>query len=204
VILLGVTGGIGMGKSAAAALLRERGLPVIDTDLLARQVVEPGQPALLEVQKIFGREIIGPDGGLRRDELARRVFSDAAARRQLEEIVHPRIRARWQSQSAAWRAEGRPIALVIIPLLFETGAEKELDATLCIACAAATQRERLLARGWPVEQIEQRIRAQLPVEVKIARSDYVIWTEGSMELHAAQLDRILSRLSEATPATKLA
>jgi dephospho-CoA kinase len=199
VILLGVTGGIGMGKSAAATLLRERGLPVIDTDLLARQVVEPGQPALLEIQKIFGREIVGPDGALRRDELARRVFSDAAARRQLEEIVHPRIRALWQNQSAAWRAEGRPFGLVIIPLLFETGAEKELDATLCLACSAATQRERLLARGWPVEQIEQRIQAQLPVETKIARSDYVIWTEGSMEIHAAQLDRVLSRLSEAAP-----
>jgi dephospho-CoA kinase len=111
--------------------------------------------------------------------------------------MHPRIRALWQSQSAAWRAEGRPIALVIIPLLFETGAETEFDATLCIACSAATQHERLLARGWPDEQIEQRIRAQMPVETKIARSDYVIWTEGSIEVHAAQLDRILSRLSEA-------
>ncbi|PYJ06035.1 MAG: dephospho-CoA kinase, partial [Verrucomicrobia bacterium] len=103
-------------------LFRQRGVPVADTDLLARQVVEPGQPALAEVQQAFGQEIVGPDGRLRRDELARRVFTDPAARKRLEDILHPRIRALWRAQVEAWHAEGRSLAVVVIPLLFETNA----------------------------------------------------------------------------------
>jgi dephospho-CoA kinase len=189
--VLGLTGGIGMGKSASAEILRRRGVPVVDTDLLARQIVEPGLPALAEVQQAFGPEITGPDGRLRRDELARRVFADPAARKSLETILHPRIRALWLAQLAAWRAEGRSLAVVVIPLLFETNAQAELDATISVACSSATQRRRLLARSWSLEQIDQRIRAQWPVEQKIDHSDYLIWTEPSLDVHAAQLDRIL-------------
>ena len=83
---------------------------------------------------------------------------------------------------------------VVIPLLFETGSEAEFDATLCVACSAATQQQRLLARGWSADEIEQRNGAQLPVEQKLARADYVIWTEGGLELHAEQLRKILERL----------
>jgi dephospho-CoA kinase len=193
--VLGLTGGIGMGKSTSAQLLQARGVPVVDTDDLARQVVEPGQPALAEVLAAFDPQIAAPDGRLRRDELARRVFADSTARLRLERILHPRIRELWRAQMEAWRAEGRPLAVVVIPLLFETKAEAELDATICVACSAATQQERLRARGWPAEQIQQRLQAQLPTEQKIARADYLIWTEGSLDVHAAQVDRILSLLS---------
>src|SRR5205807_8016228 len=93
--LLGLTGGIGMGKSASDKLLRERGVPVVDTDLLAREVVAPGQPALAAVQRSFGEQILGSDARRRRDELARQVFADASARQRLEAILHPRIRALW-------------------------------------------------------------------------------------------------------------
>jgi dephospho-CoA kinase len=189
--VLGLTGGVGMGKSTSAQMLRERGVAVVDTDVLARQVVEPGQPALAEVVEAFGAQIIGPDGQLRREDLARRVFADAAARARLEKILHPRIRALWRAQVETWRVEGRPLAVVVIPLLFETQAEAELDATICVACTAATQQARLRARGWSAEEIEQRIRAQWPVEQKMARADYVIWTEGGLEQHAAQIERIL-------------
>jgi dephospho-CoA kinase len=144
--LLGLTGGIGMGKSASADFLRARSVAVIDTDLLAREIVEPGQPALAEVQKIFGSGVIGPDGNLRRDELARRVFADSAAREQLEAILHPRIRERWRARVQTWRDESRPVAAVIIPLLYETHAESDFDAVICVACSAATQRRRLGAR----------------------------------------------------------
>jgi dephospho-CoA kinase len=192
--LLGLTGGVGMGKSAAAQLLRARGIPVVDTDELARQVVEPGQPALAQVLAAFGPHLAGPDGQLRRDELARRVFADPAARQRLEAILHPPIRALWRAQVETWRAEGCPLAVVVIPLLFETRAEAELDATVCVACSAATQQQRLRARGWPPEQIEQRLQAQWPAETKMARADYLVWTEASLEVHAAQLERILRRL----------
>ncbi len=184
-----------MGKSTCAQLLRDRGLPVVDTDDLARQVVEPGQPALAEVREAFGADIVGPDGRLRRGELARRVFADAAARARLESILHPPIRALWRAQVETWRAEGRPLAVVVIPLLFETGAEAELNMTICVACSAATQRARLLGRGWSPEQIEQRVRAQWPIEQKIARADYLVWTEAGLDVHAAQVERILRLLA---------
>ena len=189
----GLTGGVGMGKSAAADLLRARGLPVVDTDELARQVAERGQPALAEVSRLFGPGVLTPEGTLRRQELAERVFADPVARKQLETILHPRIRALWRAQLAAWRKESCPCAVVVIPLLFETGAEAELDKTICVACSAATQRQRLLDRGWTPDQIEQRLQAQWPIEQKMARANYVIWTEGSPDLLAAQLDRILPR-----------
>ena len=191
--LLGLTGGVGMGKSVCAHLLQSRGIPVVDTDDLARKVVEPGQPALAEVARVFGPEIIDDGGQLRRDVLARRVFADPNARKQLERILHPPIRQLWLDQAKAWRTQGRPFGAVAIPLLFETEAQKELDAVICVACSAATQAVRLQARGWTSEHIEQRIRAQLPIEEKIAKSNYVIWTEMSLEIHEAQLDRILSQ-----------
>jgi dephospho-CoA kinase len=193
-ILIGLTGGIGMGKSTAANLLRQRGLPVVDTDILARQVVEPGEPAFDEIRKAFGPDILGPDGQVRRDELARQVFSDPVRRQQLEAIVHPRIRQRWLAQVDSWRSERKPIAVVVIPLLFETNAAASFDAIICLACSTPTQRDRLLGRGWSPEQIEQRISAQWPIEKKMALSHYVVWTEGGMDLLACQIDRILSRL----------
>lgn len=192
--LLGLTGGIGMGKSTAAQLLRDRGISVVDTDAIAHELVEPGQPALEEIKKAFGAEPVAADGNLRRDELAARIFGDAAARKKLEDILHPRIRERWLAQAEAWRAEGKPVAVVVIPLLFETKAESRFDATICIACSAGTQRRRLLERGMTAEQIQQRIAAQVPAETKAQLSDFVVWTEGSVELHAEQWQRIVSTM----------
>lgn len=188
----GLTGGVGMGKSAAERLLRERGVPVVDTDALARRIVEPGEPTLTEIQRTFGPEVIDTDGQLRREELARIVFANPTARQQLEAITHPRIRELWQAQVAAWRAEDRPLAVVIIPLLHETGAETELDAVICVACTAQTQQRRLRERGWSSVQVHQRIAAQWPVDKKMALADYVVWSEGGLDVLAAQLDRILT------------
>jgi dephospho-CoA kinase len=189
--LYGLTGGIGMGKSVSGNLLHQRGVCIADTDLIARELVEPGQPALIEIQKSFGAEIITADGRLRRDELGRRVFADSDARKRLENILHPRIRAAWQEQVARWRAEGSAQAVVIIPLLYETDAAEEFDTVICVACSAASQRQRLLARGLGADQVEQRISAQWPVEKKMELADHVIWTEGSLDVHSEQIDRIL-------------
>ncbi|MEY2465863.1 MAG: dephospho-CoA kinase [Verrucomicrobiota bacterium] len=189
--VFGLTGGIGMGKSTAARLLGERGLPVVDTDQLARDIVEPGQPALQEIQNVFGSHVIGADGHLRRGELAKIVFSDVAAREKLENITHPRILALWKKQVARWREEKRPAAVVVIPLLFETKAETEFDAVICVACSAQTEGKRLAERNWTPEQIQQRLAAQWPVETKISRSHFVIWSEGNPEIMAEQLARIV-------------
>ena len=192
--LCGLTGGVGMGKSTAAGFLLSLGARVVDTDEIARDLVQPGRPALAAIQKEFGAGLISPAGELQRDSLARLVFADAAARKKLEDILHPRIRERWQSQAELWRKENCLLAVVVIPLLFETQAENNFDKILCVACSPKSQLDRLRSRGWTTEQIQQRIAAQLPVEQKIARSHFVVWTEGAIEVHRQQLAEILPKL----------
>ena len=188
---LGLTGGIGMGKSTAAQILQARGVAVIDTDELARQVVQPGQPALEEICQTFGSALKDASGQLQREALAKIVFADPGARAKLEAITHPRITQLWRQQLQIWRQEGRAVAVVVIPLLFETKVETEFDAVLCLACSEATQRQRLAARGWSSEQIQQRIAAQLPVVEKMSRAQFVIWSEGTVETLMSQLARIV-------------
>lgn len=190
-VVLGITGGIGMGKSTAGDLLRQRNIPVIDTDVVAREVVEPGEPALAEIVSTFGPDVLDASGRLNRAEVARRVFGNPPLREKLEAILHPPIRERWLAQMLAWHTQGHRVAAVIIPLLFETGAEEECDFTVAVACSAKSQHARLLARGWTPEQISQRLAAQWPTAKKIEAADFLIWTESSVDVHAAQLDCIL-------------
>ena len=189
--LFGITGGVGMGKSTAGQLLAQHGLAVVDTDLIARQLTEPGQPALEEIAHRFGPQVLSADGQLNRVELARVVFADDGARADLEEILHPRIRATWEAEAESWRAAGRDCGAILIPLLFETGAAPRFDAVICIACTEASQLRRLHARGWTEDQIRQRLAAQWPLEKKIALSDFVVWTDTTLEAHAAQLERVV-------------
>jgi dephospho-CoA kinase len=143
---------------------------------------------------VFGRQLLAADGTLKRDELARLVFADARARKQLEAILHPRIRQCWLAQLEAWRKENCVLAVVVIPLLFETRAESSFEKIICVACSSAAQRARLAARGWTPAQIRQRIAAQLPVEQKLARSHFVIWSEGLPEVHRRQVAEILRKM----------
>lgn len=186
----GVTGGIGMGKSTVAEFLARRGVAVVDTDDLARQVVRPGERALEEIRDAFGPAVFQASGDLDRDALAEVVFGDKTRRKRLEAILHPRIQQLWQDRLAAWRSEGRAQAAVIIPLLFETGAETAFDIVVCVACSAATQQQRLRARGWSAVQIQQRNEAQWSVSEKLARAHRVLWTEGDLEVLARQCDRV--------------
>jgi dephospho-CoA kinase len=119
--------------------------------------------------------------------LGRRVFSDAASRASLENILHPKIRDTWQAEVKAWRESGVQQGVVIIPLLFETAAESYFDAIICVACSPASQWTRLLKRGWSEVEIQQRMDAQWAVKTKIERSDIVIWTDTTLEAHAEQL-----------------
>jgi dephospho-CoA kinase len=194
VLLLGVTGGIGMGKSTSARFLARFGLPVADTDQIARDVVQPGQPALAEIRREFGEAVFAADGSLDRARLADRVFADPEARRVLESILHPRIRAEWERRAREWKERGEPAGVVVIPLLFETNAETKFDAVICVACSAEAQRLRLSERGWPPAQIEGRIAAQWPVAAKIEKSTFVIWTDPPESIHERQLARVLRTL----------
>jgi dephospho-CoA kinase len=195
VITVGLTGGIGMGKSTVAGLIVQRGIPLVDTDVLARDLVEPGQPALGEITALFGNQLLDDSGRLRRGELARVVFGDPQARTALEAVLHPKIRQRWLAQIDAWKSEGKALATVVIPLLFETNAQLELDQTICVACSAMTQQQRLLQRGWPETQIQQRIAAQLPITEKITRANFVLWNEATIDVLAAQLDIVLEKIT---------
>jgi len=135
-----------------------------------------------------------PSPGSRRHLATRRTgahrFRLRTDRKKLEAILHPRIRAGWRAQLETWRKEDCALALVVIPLLFETGAESHFEKIICCACSAAAQHERLTARGWNVEQGRQRIAAQLPVAQKIVRSHFVLWTEGSLASHARQVELV--------------
>jgi len=189
----GLTGGIGMGKSTAAGLLQEHGVSVVDTDVLARQVVQPGSAALAEIVAAFGTGYVDADGKLRRRALADLVFADAAARAKLEQITHPRITELWHQQLTSWQKAGERLAVVVIPLLFETKVADEFDASICVACSSRTQASRLTERGWRPEEIQRRCSAQLPISDKIQRANFVVWTEGLIACTAEQLAKIVIR-----------
>ena len=189
--IIGLTGGVGMGKSTTANFLAERGWPVIDTDIIARELVEPDQPALGEIAAGFGQEVLDASGQLRRGELARIIFSSVQARQRLEAILHPRIRHAWLERAGRLKVEGATGCVVVIPLLFETAAQSEFTATICTACSGSAQRERLRERGWSPDHVQQRIDAQWPIDRKMLLSTYVIWTEGPLNIHGEQVDRIL-------------
>lgn len=183
-----------MGKSTSAALLRERGLPLIDTDEVAREIVEPGHPALNEIRQAFGDSVIDHSGRLRRDLLAHIIFASESRRRELEAILHPRIRQRWEAEVERWKQRNEPVGVVVIPLLFETQAEASFDAVVCVACSPPTQKQRLSLRGWSPEESNRRIQAQWPIEKKMGLSQFVVWTEGDLESHRVQWVKILETL----------
>jgi dephospho-CoA kinase len=191
---IGLTGGVGMGKSTCARFLADMGVPVIDTDELARELVRPGQPALEEIRETFGPRVFNAAAELDRTALAEIVFADENSRRQLEDILHPRIQQSWQAQVASLAAAGTLLAVVVIPLLYETAAEYRFDVVACVACSETEQGHRLAARGWTVEQSRARQAAQLPIVEKIRRADFVIWSEGGLESHRKQVMKLLAGL----------
>jgi dephospho-CoA kinase len=192
--LCGLTGGVGMGKSTTAGFLSQLGAHIVDTDEIAHQLVHPGQPALAEITEQFGAKVIASDGTLDRARLAHIVFNDPVALRKLEDILHPRIRGTWRARVEQWRQENGAVAFVVIPLLFETRAENEFGQIICVACSPESQTERLRLRGWQDDQIHRRIAAQMPIGEKISRSHFVVWTEGSLEVHRRQISEILGKI----------
>lgn len=189
--VLGLTGGVGMGKSTAARLLKKVGLPVVDSDDLAREAVQPGTEGLAEIADEFGEGFLKADGSLDRDKMASKVFQDEAARKRLEAIIHPRVRTVWEKQIDQWREQKRPVGVVVIPLLFEVDLQDSFDAVLCVACTANTQRARLRERNWDDAQITARIAAQMDIAQKMDLADHVLWNEGAPELLMDQMKEIL-------------
>ncbi len=177
---VGLTGGVASGKSTVAAILAELGAVVIDADLLAREVVEPGTPGLAAVVAAFGESVLTDDGRLDRPALGARVFGDQEARRRLESILHPLIRARGAELEAAAPAD----ALVVhdIPLLVESGQADRFDAVVVVDAPVETQVERMVAdRGWSREDAQARVAAQASREQRRAVATYLIDNTGTRD-----------------------
>lgn len=186
---VGLTGGIACGKSTVAALLRARGVPVVDADQVARQVVAPGSAGLAEIVARFGRGVLRTDGTLDRAALRGIVSADPAARMDLEAITHPRIGLGilgWlQDQAQA----GTPVAAVEAALMVETGSHDRYEQLLVVACSPDVQLERLMTRDDITEPAaRQWLAAQLPVSEKVAVADAVVWNDGAPEALPAALE----------------
>ena len=184
---IGLTGGIGSGKSTVARLLAERGAAVVDADVLAREVVAPGTPGLAAVVEAFGERVLTPDGALDRPALAAVVFGDAQARARLDGIVHPLVRARAAESIAALRADA--VVVQDIPLLVETGQAGSFDLVLVVEAAPDVRIARLVARGLGAGDARARIAAQATDEQRRAVADVVVDNSGTPEDLAAQVER---------------
>jgi dephospho-CoA kinase len=195
--VVGLTGGIASGKSTFAAALRRLGVPVVDADALARAAVAPGAPALAEIARSFGPDVLAPDGGLDRKRMAALVFADPSARRRLEGITHPAIRRAMGEETARLAALGHDLAFYDTPLLFEVGLEGSLDSVVVVWAPPAVQRARLGARdGLSPDEAGARLAAQLPIDEKAARADFVVpnvGLPGELDGKAARLIADLRR-----------
>jgi dephospho-CoA kinase len=191
---LALTGGIATGKSHVLTRFKEAGVPVVDADLLSRQVVAPGTPGLEGIVGRFGSAILTADGALDRRRLGAIVFSDPGARKDLESIVHPAVRRGVESFFATLPGD-TPFAVADIPLLYETGREDDFDAVIVVACRPEQQIDRVIARDTlSRREAEQRVAAQLPIDEKVRRADYVIRTDGTYDETNAQVDRLVTDL----------
>jgi len=188
---LGLTGGIGCGKSTFGKLLAARGWRLVQTDLVAREILETPEMTAA-VRELFGPGVVGSDGKPDRAAIGRLVFADKTALAALENRLHPQVRARWEAlvasdPTARWAVE--------IPLLFEKNLDAPFDLTVCVHCSQAVQFARLAARGVPPEEAAARMQAQLPVSEKVRRASLAVFNEGSPAFLTAQADLLDARFA---------
>ncbi len=196
--VIGLTGGIGTGKSSVAAILRDMGVTVIDADEATRAVQAPGTPGLRALVAEFGEAILRPDGSLDRERLAGIAFADDAARRRLNGIVHPLVRHWMAERQAEAEERGERFAVLDIPLLFEARDASAFPAVVLVYAPEEVQVRRLVEqRGMSEEQARARIDAQMPIEEKRSRTPYVIVNTGSLEDLRAQVERVWSEVTAA-------
>ncbi len=196
--VVGLTGGIASGKSTVGRMFADLGVPLLDADDVAREVVEPGTEGLEHVLEAFGRDLRGPDGHLDRKRLGAKVFGDPEARKRLNAILHPRIAARSAQRLADLTRAGSPYVLYEAALLVENGLHRTLAKLIVVRAQRAAQLDRLIQRdGLSEGEAAQRIDSQLPLEDKIAVADFVIDNDGEREATRAQVvevDRTLNQL----------
>jgi dephospho-CoA kinase len=192
---IGLTGGLGTGKSSVANILRRRGHLVIDADEMARLAVGPGSAALAKVVAVFGREVLDQEGHLDRRKLGAKVFTDPAALADLEAIVHPEVKKLTLERRRAAEADGRRIAFYDVPLLFEKKMESDFDKIVVVAASGEQQMARTMARdGLTRAEVEKRLASQIPVAEKVKRAKFVIDNTGTEEDLELEVDEMLMAL----------
>ncbi len=197
-LIVGLTGGIGSGKSTVARMLKDEGAYVIDFDYLARLVVEPDKPAWRDIIDYFGPEILSPDRSLNRSALAKIIFSEDKSRKVLEGFTHQRIfEERDDLVKAIKKKDPNAVVIIDFPLLFELGLSKKFDKVILVFVSRDVQLERVIKRdGLPREEVERRLNAQIPIEEKKFLSDYIIDTNGSLNDTRDQVRKVTHELKE--------
>lgn len=196
---VGLTGGIGCGKSTAVKRFRDLGIPIVDADIVAREVVQAGQPALQAIAELFGDAALLADGSLNRAWLRQTVFNDTARLQQLEAILHPRIREAIVRDMTAAMAAGSPYVVVDVPLLFEKHYDTLFDRVLVIDCLPAQQHERVSQRdGSTIELVESIMQRQIPRDERLFRADDIIENVGSLADFNNKVDTLHHKYAENT------
>lgn len=194
-VIIGLTGGIATGKSTVTRIFQDLGVVVIDADLLAREIVAPGQPALKEILNAFGQGLLTPEGTLNRTALGDRIFRDEEARRTLEFITHPRIAQAMVERATRAFERGHLWVVYDAALLVETGTYRFLDSLIVVDSSPATQLRRLQAReDISSEEAQRRVQAQMPLIEKRAVADYIIDNEGTLEETRQQVEALKQRI----------
>ena len=195
--VFGLTGGIGSGKSSVAARFRQRGLPVIDADQLARKVVAPGSAGLGKIVEAFGQDVLDSDGGLDRARVADIVFNDEERRRKLNAITHPRVRDLALGRVMELGEEGEPLCCYEVPLLIESGLTDTLRPIVVVSVAEDVQVERTVKRDSSTEaQARARIAAQMPLAEKAKLADFVIDNSGTLDELRQRADEVLDAICD--------
>lgn len=198
----GLTGGIGSGKSTVAAMLEEYGIPVVSADELSRMVVAPGSVGLADVVQAFGAEVLDDRGELDRKKIGRVVFTSPERRKELEAILHPRIRERYEQVLDALEKAGHPVMVYEVPLLFEKKLEQqdEMAGVILVTASADTRIARVKARdALTTEDVLARMRAQMPEEEKRRRANYIIHNEGHLDDLRVEVEHLISRYLRLPP-----
>ena len=196
-VIIGLTGGIATGKSTVSQFFRDAGVPVIDADQLAREIVAPGTPALREIAETFGDEVIAGDGTLDRNKLGDRIFQDHQARATLNAITHPRIAEAMFARAREEFERSHQWVIYDAALLVETGTHRFLDSLIVVHCSEQTQHERLRRRdNLDQAQAQQRIDAQMALDEKLQAADFVIDNDGDLEDTKQQVEQLKQRIDD--------
>jgi dephospho-CoA kinase len=196
-VIVGLTGGIASGKSTVAGMLEDLGAPVIDADVIAREVVEPGAPALADIKEAFGEDVIAEDGTLDRPALGEVVFGEVDARKKLDAITHPRIAQRMMERANELREEGHQWVVYDAALIVENGIHEWLDSLIVVAADPEVQHERVVERdNLSRSDAQKRIDSQMPLEDKIAVADYVVDNNDTLEQTREQVEQVFRQIEQ--------